>query len=319
MVTMKNKCIDKSDIGQLLLTRRNFTGLTALLMSGLFGCAHSGGPKGDLKIVTNGFNVYRGRNSKLRFPHGTHRTWINLLQNFGYKHTGYSYNLPGNEPIVACASGKVIEADLKIGSGRNPDKESGDIVTILHESDFNWQGNYNWQGVKTTYYHMRSNSRQVSVGDKVNRGDILGYEGAPNDLHVKHYLRTVGYNREQPNNWGINHKYMDYWDGKTELDFPRDIVEKRNRKQINLIREFNGNYMGPGFEHVRNIFSGFMHRGRWAKEDTHWSPIEMFKLAEYIFRRSPELFKGSKKNNENLISGIYENQPIILTLPFKKH
>jgi len=317
---MKNKCIDKSDIGQLLLTRRNFTGLTALLVSGLFGCAHAGGPKGELKIVTNGFKVYRGRNPKLRFPHGTYSTWVNLLQDYGYKHTGYSYTLPGNEPIVACASGKVIEAYLRIGSGRNLNKESGDIVTILHEPDFNWVGNYNWGGIKTTYYHMRSNSRQVSFGDKVNRGDILGYEGAPHNMHVKHYLRTEGFNREQPNNWGINHGYMDYWDGKTELDFPRDIVEKRNRKQISLIREFNENYMGPGFEHVRFIYnSGFMHRGRWAKEDTRWSPIEMFKLAEYIFRRSPELFKGSKKNNENLISGIYENQPIILTLPLKKH
>ena len=152
-------------------------GITSLLGS---GCAGNN-IKGELGLLSKGFNVYNKRNPNLRPPHFTWATWKDMLKRAGYNHTGYSYILPRNEPIVACASGVVIESYAKIGSGREYHKRSGDWVQILHEKGSK-------SGVCTIYYHMKENSRTVKPGQKVKRGQVIGYEGAPHKMHFKHYL-----------------------------------------------------------------------------------------------------------------------------------
>ena len=305
---------DKSKLQNLLISRRKFVGLSLLLLE-ITGCStFTNDIKGDLKIVANGFDVYKKRNPNLKFPHRTWATWHDYLKKSGYNHTGESYILPPNEPIVACAAGRVIEAKARMGSGKSFTKRSGDVVKILHE-EIELDG-FN---LYSTYYHMKENSRTVKYGDWVKRGDIIGSEGAPHKMHFKHYLSMKGF-REQPNNFGINMGYMNYWDGKTDLEIPQKVAYDRNIKHYQFIREFSDRYIGPAAEEItEHSGPSFIHKGSWSNENQDWSYVEVFTLAKYIYQRNPELFKGSKKGNDSLIAEIYKNQPVILTLPLMKH
>jgi len=285
------------------MDRRTFLVLGAFGFAELLtGCVNRTYLKGGIKNVVKEFDVYTKSNPNLKFPHGTWKTWYGYLKGFGYNHTGASYTLPPGEPIVACASGQVIQASFRIGSGRDPYKESGDGVIISH-------GN----GVITDYYHMKKNSRKVKALDWVKRGQIIGSEGAPHGMHFKHFIRVRFHGREQPNNYGINHGYMDYWDKKTNLDIQPEEVYKKKNTQYKLIKSFLKKYKGPDHSFIFRRY--LIHQGNWSNENQRWSSLEEFKLAKYIYDLHPELFDDTKKINDLLIADIYANQPIILTLP----
>ncbi len=72
-------------------------------------------------------------------------------------------------PVRAAADGKVI--DLKSDSDRGgPDKEMeelGNFIEIGHEN-----------GEYSEYEHIRKDGAVVKVGDRVKRGQVIGYSGA---------------------------------------------------------------------------------------------------------------------------------------------
>jgi hypothetical protein len=50
-----------------------------------------------------------------------------------------------------------------------------------------------------------------------------------------------------------------------------------------------------------------------------WSNIEKFRYIEYLYQKKPETFPSlTKEQFEEMRKEFYSNQPIILTLPFKK-
>lgn len=82
----------------------------------------------------------------------------------GKMHNGV--DLIGNgttDYIVAFADG-TVKSMLNTCSGKIPSQ--GNYVTIDH-------GN----GIQTVYYHMKKGTVKVNVGQKVKRGDVLGYMG----------------------------------------------------------------------------------------------------------------------------------------------
>ena len=86
--------------------------------------------------------------------------------------TGSGYTANSNIPIIASASGKVVE------SGYNA--YNGNYISIDHDGD----GNLN-TGFSTRYLHMRD-APLVAAGATVQQGDLLGYMGNTGDSHGIH-------------------------------------------------------------------------------------------------------------------------------------
>lgn len=109
---------------------------------------------------------YTGKRFPCPLPDGTYIK----SQPFGYGHGGvdlatfYSYPV-GTVPIRAAEGGTVVASYNHYSWG--------EMVKISH-GDLDGVGN----DVYTLYAHMASGSRQVRVGDVVQKGDILGYVGS---------------------------------------------------------------------------------------------------------------------------------------------
>ena len=109
---------------------------------------------------------------------------------------------------------------------------AGEYVQIEHEG-----GNF------TRYLHMKKNSRTVKAGDKVLKGQVLGYMGATGNVtgaHLHFDVKVCG-------------KYVDpapYLEGTTAFD-----------KTPNKIKEWQLAAIADGFK-----FSKFGADGKWGSE-----------------------------------------------------
>ncbi|HDZ41272.1 MAG TPA: hypothetical protein ENH59_06295 [Bacteroidetes bacterium] len=74
-------------------------------------------------------------------------------------HHGVDYAAPVGTPVMAIGDGRVIMKEARSGSGR--------IVKIRHNSVYT-----------TSYMHLSSYGKGVSVGNYVKQGDIIGYVGS---------------------------------------------------------------------------------------------------------------------------------------------
>jgi hypothetical protein len=58
------------------------------------------------------------------------------------------------------------------------------------------------------------------------------------------------------------------------------------------------------------------HKGMFLSK---WSPIEKFRNVEYLKKNKPQIFPSlTEEQFGEMKKEFYNNQPIILTLPFKK-
>lgn len=73
-------------------------------------------------------------------------------------HLGVDYAAPTGTPVWASASGRVIEARMKPGSGNT--------VVIAHNG-----------GLATRYYHLQRFAKGLVVGKAVNQKEVIGYVG----------------------------------------------------------------------------------------------------------------------------------------------
>ncbi|HET6150796.1 MAG TPA: peptidoglycan DD-metalloendopeptidase family protein [Polyangia bacterium] len=73
-------------------------------------------------------------------------------------HLGIDYAAPVGTPIWASASGRVVEAEMKRGSGNT--------VVIAHAN-----------GLSTRYYHLSRFARGLRVGQSVRQKDVIGFVG----------------------------------------------------------------------------------------------------------------------------------------------
>ncbi|HET6281432.1 MAG TPA: M23 family metallopeptidase [Polyangia bacterium] len=73
-------------------------------------------------------------------------------------HLGVDYAAPTGTPVWASASGRVVEAQMKHGSGNT--------VVIAHAN-----------GLNTRYYHLARFARGLRAGQSVRQKDVIGYVG----------------------------------------------------------------------------------------------------------------------------------------------
>jgi murein DD-endopeptidase MepM/ murein hydrolase activator NlpD len=73
-------------------------------------------------------------------------------------HLGIDYAAPVGTPVWASASGRVVEAGMKHGSGNT--------VVIAHSN-----------GINTRYYHLSRFARGLHAGQQVKQKDVIGFVG----------------------------------------------------------------------------------------------------------------------------------------------
>ncbi len=293
------------------MNRRDFLKLTKYAIStyffNLLGCG-SISPKiyGGFDEITKGYNFFNKQNPNLRLGVGTYGTFYKTILDYGFSHEGIGYKA---NKFYACASGKVYSSCSRNLSGGHY-TDSGDGAVIMHGLD-----------VYVDYYHMQTGSCTLKPGEFVNRGDFIGKAGAPRKMHLKlvvyrsdpRYLSAVNQGRrEDPDNYGHKMGYMQYWDGKESLDLSYEEVTKRSKIQDRLINNFVKMYDGPYADEV--------HKGIRLTINNRIYKLysnDMFKFGKFLYEKDPTTFKGNKSEISTLIGDIYENQPVVLTLPFK--
>jgi len=209
------------------------------------------------------------------------------------------------KPMVAVAEGTVIEIfnlPVEEGSGwislrEEKNDAKGVAVQIKHGSNF-----------ASVYLHLKQ--PKVKFGQKVERGQIIGH---PDERWNMPRLWLIEiWELTDPNNYGVNHSFMTYWDGSTDLAIGKEEQNKRYEKQQQILNNIGG--MAEGSEKYSLLKK--KHKGLWPYK---WSNIEKFRYIEYVYQNKPDTFPSlTKEQFLEMKKEFYANQPIILTLPFKK-
>jgi hypothetical protein len=210
------------------------------------------------------------------------------------------------KPMVAVSGGTVSQImnmdEVPTGHAwmalkDEPNTAKGFLVKISHGT-----------GYKSYYLHLKK--PEIKSLQKVKRGQIIGY---PDERwNMPRLVLRDSYDQCDPNNYGMNHSFMNYWDGKTDLDIGKEERNKRFELQQQILNKFAGMVEGP----EKYTLLRKKHKGGFSCK---WSPIEKFRYIEYLLNNKPETFPSlTKEKFGEIKKEFYSNQPIILTLPFKK-
>jgi len=211
-----------------------------------------------------------------------------------------------SKPMVAVARGTVTQImkmeDLTssshawLGLVKEPNTAKGFLVRVIHGT-----------GYKTFYLHLKKS--EVKPLQKVKRGQAIGY---PDERWNMPRLVFIDGDESDPNNYGMNHGFMTYWDGGTDLDIGKEEQNKSYEIQQQILNKFAGMAEGP----EKYTLLRKKHKGMF---QYRWSKIEKFRYIEYVYQNKPETFPSlTKEQFEEIRKEFYSNQPIVLTLPFKK-
>jgi hypothetical protein len=246
--------------------------------------------------------LYNGVNPNLKITQlGKNTTTKAAINSFNNSTPGIDNHSGG---LYAAAGGEVariIDLD-KIGTGR----AGGYMVYVSHPvagpNMMDWV-------ITTSYAHIYQ--PKLEVGQRVERGDKIADVLYPDiaKLMLQRWQYFV-----DPDNYGQNHSYMDYWDGKTDFDIQN--TRERCLKQEQIYWEIRGKASPWLYEQLRNHFPK-SHRKDQIKNHL-WDFVEMFKYIEGLYNIKPHFFpKLDKQEFVALKEDFYANQPIILTLPLK--
>jgi len=268
--------------------------MLSCLLANPLGVAFASNPQAE-------FNVYNGVNPNAKdilaytFKDCLAKKWW----------PGICYKTP--KPMVAVASGTVTDTlkigDLGSGGGhpwmalvKEQNQAKGFLVKITHGSNY-------------TSYYLHLGPPKVKFGQKMKRGQIIGYPDARWNMP-----RLVFKSGEaiDPNNFGIDHCFMTYWDGATDLEIGKNEQNKRVDTQQKLLYKIAEMVEGPQkFTLLDKSHKGSFQYG--------WSMIEKFRYIEHKYQHEPETFPTlTKELFEKMKKEFYSNQAIILTLPFEK-
>jgi len=209
-----------------------------------------------------------------------------------------------SKPMVAVARGTVTQImkmeDLRgiheLGHRTEPNTAKGFLVEVSHGT-----------GYKSFYLHLKK--PELTSLQKVKRGQIIGY--ADERWNMPRLLFIDG-DGSDPNNYGMNYSFMNYWDGSIDLDIGKEERNKRYEIQQQILNKFAGMAEGP----EKYSFLKKKHNGMFPYR---WSKIEKFRYIEYVYQNKPETFPSlTKEQFLEMKKEFYSNQPIILTLPFNK-
>jgi hypothetical protein len=161
-----------------------------------------------------------------------------------------------------------------------------------------------------TLYYLHLQTPEVKVGLKIKRGQIIGYPDEKWNM-PRLVINEIG-DQIDPNNYGLNHSFMNYWDGTTDLDIGKEEQNKRYEKQKQILNTIGGMVEGP----EKYTLFRKKHNGMFLSK---WSPIEKFRYVEYLKKNKPQIFPSlTEEQFGEMKKEFYINQPIVLTLPFKK-
>jgi hypothetical protein len=293
------------------MNRRDFlkkTGKIAFASGAIFGLR--AGFSGSNPIKTelalgedsnNKYNVFNAINPNVKTIQ-SHTYKDCLSQNYG---PGIIYKT--TKPMVAVAKGTITRImELPTVStnwaalGGNPEGAEGLMIQITHGRDY-----------RSSYFHLKQ--LDFKFADKVERGQRIGF---PDDRwNIARLLFMEGRaNAMDPDNFGTNHSFMTYWDGVTDLNIIKEEQDKKLEYQKQLLYKLAELYSGP----EKYTLLRKKHR---SKDGIifNWSTIEKFRYIEYLQQNKPETFPSlTKEHFGEMKKEFYSNQPIILTLPFKK-
>ncbi len=252
---------------------------------------------------TGGFNVYNGVNPNSKeIVADTFKDCLSkgLAPGICYK---------TSKPMVAVAKGTVTQVGewdarprYAKHLGDDPMGVMGYFVQVIQGSNF-----------VSYYYHLKE--PEVKFGQKINRGDRIGLPDG--SWNLPRLLLLTGYGAygtaSGPNNFGINHGFMTYWDGATDLDISKEEQNQRFENQNEILNKFAGMVKGP----EEYTLLSKKHKGK--DQLYKWTPIEKFRYIEYLIQNKPETFPSLTKEQFSVMKKeFYSNQPIVLTLPFMK-
>lgn len=290
------------------LKKAGLIGVSLALLINFGGCSAVPLNK-DLVDRTKGFKPYNGINPNLESYHRQRQTWLDNVIEHKVEWAGTQYVLSSSEPIVAPADGAILHVSVNKRGYHGLE----DIVIMDHGD-----------GIQTSFIHMKPGGSAItemfSNSNAVfKRGERIGY-GSSN-FKMKMYRQGIIGDMDH---YGQNMGFLDYWDGEIDLDYSSWDIFEKNRKQANLIYELIKKYNGPGSEQLQDVDTttkipkALVHsRNNYKK--IPWEHAMVIKMLKFMYDNQPGSFNGTKKENDYLIAEIYKNQPVILTLPFKKH
>lgn len=210
-----------------------------------------------------------------------------------------------SKPMVAVAAGTVTDVSYL-----------ADTTGYFYQTIIKEQNQAKGFGVRVVtgsnysshYLHLKT--PEVTFGQKINRGQIIGYPEKKWNM-PRLVINEVG-DQVDANNYGVDHSYMNVWDGNTDLEVEKVEQNKRWETQQQILNKFAGMVEGP----EKYTLLRKKHKGGFSCK---WSPIEKFRYIEYLLHNKPETFPSlTKEKFGEMKKEFYSNQPIILTLPFKK-
>ena len=152
---------------------------------------------------------------------------------------------------------------------------------------------------------------QVKFGQKVKRGQLIGIPDSRWNIPSLMLLEEM--NAIDPDKYGVNHNYMTYWDRDGDFEIGKEEQNKRVEKQYQLLQKIADSCTGP------EKYTLLMKKHKHGHGVIKWSKIDTFQYVEYAYKKNPEKFSSLKQEQfEKIRKVFYNNQPIILTLPFKK-
>jgi hypothetical protein len=210
-----------------------------------------------------------------------------------------------SQAIVSIAEGIIADVrplesqwDWLQNFGDNPDNAEGLSIEIRYGIQY-----------RVFYFHMQN--PQVEFGQRVDRHMVIGYP----DNQWNHFglMLLSADNPVDPDNYGIDHGPMRYWDKTTNIEIPRDEQDKKVEKQTTLLYEFAEYYDGP------EEYTLLRKKHTSGNNVFKWSVLEKFRYLNYLFITDHRLFPSlSQGLVETMQKDFQANQPIILTLPFRQ-
>ncbi len=270
------------------------------LMNHLYGCAHDPFKQDPDDFTISNFDrwykrnrLYNGPNPNLDGQRNMH-TFKGAFPN-GWT-PGVSYVVSYGTTMVAVAPGEVIEV-RRLNTGR-----AGGMLVIV--------GHPKFRSFTTSFAHL--NAVYVHTGETVERGQPIGNLTQYTCCAKLMFSNT--FNWIDPDTYGLEHDYMDYQENLPESfrESSYEETKEKNEIQSQIV-----------FDFYTMLSSTIEIPLRYHKEKGYgacrWSYVDEFKYLSTLYKAKPDLFPGlTTIKVQSMTREFYDNQPIVLTLPFRK-